>query len=152
MSKLDSSSRIIQLLDEIHHEMYHKKKYKDVATQFNMSKEQVWILWKLRRAKKRHKKEYSVGQLAKMCNVAQNTMSERITRLAERGFVTRIQNPNDRRKYIVELNKSGEDLLNYIDEEHKRLFALEIEESLSTEKREMLTNLLSELVSNIREE
>ena len=87
-----------------------------------------------------------------MCNVAQNTMSERITRLTERGFVTRIQNPNDRRKYIVELNKTGEDLLTYIDEEHKRLFALEIEESLSTEKRKILTNLLSELVSNIREE
>ena len=151
MSHNDTSSRIIQLLDEIHHEMYHKK-YKDVVSDFNMSKEQIWILWKLRRAKRKSKKEYSVGELAKMFNVAHNTMSERITRLAEKGFVVRVQSANDRRKYIIALNKVGEELLKKIDDEHKRIFALAIDQSLNKEKREQLTDLLTELVSSIREE
>jgi MarR family transcriptional regulator, organic hydroperoxide resistance regulator len=148
---MNDASKVVQLLDEIHHEMYHRK-YKDVVTDFNMSKEQIWILWKLRRAKKHKSKEYSVGNLAKKFNVAHNTMSERISRLEEKGLINRVQSANDRRKYFIELSIEGKNLINRIDEEHKKLFALSVKEGLNAEKTETLAKLLNELVCSIREE
>jgi DNA-binding MarR family transcriptional regulator len=62
------------------------------------------VLLALRRAPNR---QLSVGDLVRRCQVTSGAMTNRIARLAERGWVTRELDPDDRRQVIVTLTRAG---------------------------------------------
>jgi DNA-binding MarR family transcriptional regulator len=51
----------------------------------------------------------SPGQLLRETLVTSGTMTNRVDRLADRGFVTRQHHPNDRRGVLVQLTETGRD-------------------------------------------
>lgn len=53
----------------------------------------------------------SPGQLLQELEVASGTMTNRITRLSERGLVRRLPHPQDGRSVIVELTDSGREMV-----------------------------------------
>lgn len=62
------------------------------------------VLLSLRRAPNR---QLSAGELVRRCQVTSGAITNRIGRLAERGWVTRAVDPDDRRQVIVSLTKAG---------------------------------------------
>jgi DNA-binding MarR family transcriptional regulator len=62
------------------------------------------VLLALRRAPDQR---LSAGDLVRRCQVTSGAITNRIARLAERGWVTREVDPDDRRQVIVALTKSG---------------------------------------------
>lgn len=62
------------------------------------------VLMALRRAPHR---QLSAGELVRRCQVTSGAITNRIARLAERGWVTREVDPDDRRQVIVTLTRSG---------------------------------------------
>lgn len=57
----------------------------------------------------------TIGEMAMETNKAQNTISERISRLEEKGLVDRIKDKNDRRISRVVLTQGGLELINSIN-------------------------------------
>jgi DNA-binding MarR family transcriptional regulator len=53
----------------------------------------------------------SPGQLLRETLVTSGTMTNRVDRLTERGFVTRQDHPNDRRGVLVQLTETGRDVV-----------------------------------------
>lgn len=86
----------------------------------------------------------SAGQLLRSMMITSGTMTNRIDRLEERGFIRRLADPEDRRSVLVELTKSG---LSKIDaalpdhaENEQRII-----EPLSSRDRATLVRLLRKL-------
>lgn len=87
----------------------------------------------------------SPGQLASQTLVTSGTMTNRIDRLAERGFVRRTPDPDDRRGVRVELTESGKQAVDgaftdLLTREHSLL------ESLTKPERKELAELLRTLM------
>lgn len=57
----------------------------------------------------------TIGEIASETNKAQNTISERISRLEEKGLVERIKDKHDRRVSRVVLTQVGAELINSIN-------------------------------------
>lgn len=57
----------------------------------------------------------TIGKMAAETNKAQNTISERISRLEEKGLVERVKDKNDRRVSRVVLTQVGAELINSIN-------------------------------------
>ncbi len=57
----------------------------------------------------------TIGEMAKETKKAQNTISERISRLEEKGLVERVKDKNDRRVSKVALTQVGRELINSIN-------------------------------------
>jgi DNA-binding MarR family transcriptional regulator len=67
----------------------------------------IWefeVLLALRRAPNR---QLSAGELVRRCQVTSGAITNRIGRMAERGWVTRAVDPDDRRHVIVSLTEAG---------------------------------------------
>ena len=86
----------------------------------------------------------SAGQLLRSMMITSGTMTNRIDRLEERGFIRRQPDPDDRRAVLVELTKSG---LAKIDAALPDHAANEqrIIEALSSRDRDTLVRLLRKL-------
>ena len=87
----------------------------------------------------------SPGQLSTQTLVTSGTMTNRVDRLVERGFVHRTPDPSDRRGVRVELTDSGKRavdgaLIDLLQREHELL------ESLSEDERIQLAELLRGLM------
>jgi DNA-binding MarR family transcriptional regulator len=87
----------------------------------------------------------SPGQLASETMVTSGTMTNRVDRLTERGFVQRTPDPNDRRGVRVELTDAGKRavdgaLTDLLKREHTLL------DSLDTRQRADLADLLRTLM------
>ena len=91
----------------------------------------------------------SPGQLTSQTMVTSGTMTNRIDRLEERGFVRRSPDPNDRRGVRVELTERGKKavdgaLTDLLEREHSLL------ESLKKGERIELADLLRTLMGQFR--
>lgn len=86
----------------------------------------------------------SAGQLLRSMMITSGTMTNRIDHLEERGFIRRVDDPNDRRVVLVELTPDG---LNKIDEALPDHAANEAEllQALTTQEKQQLVALLRKL-------
>jgi DNA-binding MarR family transcriptional regulator len=82
----------------------------------------------------------TVGEIAKNINNSQNTMSEKITRLENRGLVKRIKDSEDRRISRIVLTEEGRNLIDSIDKEANSKFLFN---SISKMEDKDINNLLS---------
>src|SRR5690349_16678157 len=105
------------------------------------------VLAALRRAGRPY--QLSPGQLLKETMVTSGTMTNRIDRLTERGFVERSPDPNDRRGVLVGLTTTGK---NAVDGAFETLLSSERDllAELSTGERRQLADLLKRLMHPLR--
>jgi DNA-binding MarR family transcriptional regulator len=100
---------------------------RDAFTEHDIEPWEFDVLTALRRAGKPY--QLTPGRLIKETMVTSGTMTNRVDRLAERGFVVRSPDANDRRGVIVTLTAAG-----------KRTVDAAFEELIQRE-RDLLTNL-----------
>lgn len=118
MKKEEKIQSIIKLKDEINmlmHERYHS-----LAKKYGLSLEQFHLLMELDELMLDIYDEFkapTIGEIAKKINNSQNTVSERVTRLENKGLVNRIKDSNDKRISRVVLADKGRSLLNSISQE-----------------------------------
>jgi DNA-binding MarR family transcriptional regulator len=90
--------RILRLAHHIEREIQRE------LTEHGIGMWEFEVLLALRRAPHR---QLSAGDLVRQCQVTSGAITNRIGRLAERGWVTRETDPDDRRQVIVTLTRSG---------------------------------------------
>jgi len=123
MNKEDKIRKIIEYKDEIDiliHQNYHK-----LARENGLSLEQFHLLIELDELMldiHDNNQAPTVGELAKNINNAQNTVSERITRLENKGLVKRIKDCSDRRISRVILTDEGRSLIEQIEKQARGRF------------------------------
>ncbi|MZK53531.1 MarR family transcriptional regulator [Clostridium beijerinckii] len=118
MKREDKVQMIIQLKEEIN-ELIHEK-YHELAKKYDLSLEQFHLLIELEELMLDVNNEFkapTVGQIAKNINNSQNTVSERITRLENKGLVSRIKDIDDKRISRVILTDKGRKLIESIENE-----------------------------------
>jgi DNA-binding MarR family transcriptional regulator len=131
-------SRLSRLLDRAR---------RDAFTAQSMEPWEFDVLAALRRTGKPYR--LSPGRLLRETMVTSGTMTNRIDRLAARGYVERSPDPHDRRGVLVGLTTAGKKA---VDAAFERLLAGEREllAELSASERRDLTGLLKRLMKPLR--
>ena len=96
------------------------KKYHELAQSYGLSLEQYHLLLELDELMLNVNDSHNaptIGQMARNINKSQNTVSEKITRLENKGLVKRIKDSSDRRVSRVIITEVGKDLIALIDKE-----------------------------------
>lgn len=140
MEREEKIQKIIYYKDEID-TLIHKK-YHTLAQQYDLSLEQFHLLIELDELMLDVTDEGTaptVGQIAKNINNSQNTVSERITRLENKGLVKRIKDSSDRRISRVVLTEEGRKLINTLDKQASSKF---LYSSISNMEDKDINNLL----------
>jgi DNA-binding MarR family transcriptional regulator len=110
---------------------------------------QLWE-WELLHALRFAGEPYRVTPttLADQTGVPATTMTSRLGRLEERGFVRRVHDPDDRRRLLVELTRDGhatwDETMDGLDRTEKELFA-----SMKADDQELLADLLRPLMLHV---
>lgn len=123
MSKEKKIQMIIEYKNEI--DILIHRKYHELAQRYGLSLEQYHLLIELDELMLELNDEVkapTVGEIAKNINNSQNTVSERITRLENKGLVQRIKDSNDKRISRVILTEEGRRLINSIDKQASSKF------------------------------
>ncbi len=110
---------------------------------------QMWE-WELLRALRRNGEPYRAAPtaLAEETGVPATTMTSRLGRMEERGFVVRVHDPADRRRLLVELTAAGhaawEEMMSGQDLVEKDLMA-----TLGPDEQDRLADLLRSLMLHV---
>lgn len=126
-------------------------RYLDIARRDAFGELENWgfdVLAALRRAGEPH--QLSPGQLMQETLVTSGTMTNRLDRLEELQLITREPDPHDGRGSLVTLTRSGMDAVDSAMEdllENER----ELLQNLTVKDREVLSDLLSKLVTEFDE-
>ncbi|MTI68706.1 MAG: MarR family transcriptional regulator [Firmicutes bacterium] len=94
----------IRKINSIIHKNHHR-----IAKEHNLTLEQFHLLIHMP-----NDNNLTVGQIANRFNKAQNTMSEKVTRMEAKGLLKRINDKNDRRICRVIVTKKGKELIEKI--------------------------------------
>jgi DNA-binding MarR family transcriptional regulator len=92
-----------------------------------------------------------VGQLANHTGNAQNTISERITRLEAKRLVARVRDAGDRRINRITLTAAGRELIETIGREAGAILLREALETLPDEEVVQLDLLLGKVLVNLEQ-
>ncbi len=144
--KTDKIVEGIRILDRMIHMKHH-----EVAQEHNLSLDQFHLLihlihWDV------NKKTPTIGDIAKRSRKAQNTISERVTRLEEKGLLKRVKDKDDRRISRVEMTEDGIRLMKSINYQASNEF---VSKALSKMDEDISTRLLEGLnllVENLKAE
>ncbi len=126
----DKTNKIVENIRKIN-QMIHMKHH-EVAQQYNLSLDQFHLLVHLD-----YKKENpTIGDIAKKSNRSQNTISERVTRLEEKGLLMRVSDKIDRRVSRVIVTDKGKELIESVNYEASNEFVFKalckVEDEIST--------------------
>ena len=86
----------------------------------------------------------SMSEIAKRLRITQGTLTVNINRLTKKGFVYRVQDEKDRRRYRLKLTDKATDILKIHDVFHEELID-ELVANLSHEEKELLIHSLSDV-------
>ncbi|URZ08328.1 MarR family winged helix-turn-helix transcriptional regulator [Clostridium felsineum] len=143
MNKQEKVENIIKYRKEINvliHERYHS-----LSKKYGLSLEQFHLLIELEELMLEVEDKLiapTVGDIAKNIKNSPNTVSERITRLENKGLVKRVRDGKDKRISRVFLTDEGEKLIEKMDKEANVKFLFD---SLSKMGEEDLNNLFKGL-------
>lgn len=150
MSKEDKIKKIIKCRDEVNsliHEKYHRltKKYDLSLGQFHLLIELDELMLDV----EDNMPAPTVGEIAKNINNSQNTVSERITRLENKGLVERKRDKQDRRISRVYLTDKGRKLINEMDKEANSKFLFDSLRGMEDKDIDNLLNCLNILIKQM---
>jgi DNA-binding MarR family transcriptional regulator len=129
--------RLAQLFD---------KRIESFAARNGVHKGEGDVLFALRRAGDPYR--LSPARLAEGLLVTSGTMTNRLDRLADRGLIRRLANPQDRRGLDVELTELGLELVDAAVTEHVRN-EQDMVAPLSTRDRDDLTRITRKLLAHL---
>ncbi|WP_425448494.1 MarR family winged helix-turn-helix transcriptional regulator [Dethiothermospora halolimnae] len=129
---------IVKYIRQINRSIH--KKHHELAQKYDLSLEQFHLLVHL----DTYEENPTITDIAKRHNKAPNTISERISRLEERGLILKEKDKKDRRINRVIITKKGDDLLKAISYKASNEF---VKNSLS----DMDSKLVNQLVIGLRE-
>jgi DNA-binding MarR family transcriptional regulator len=139
---------IIQRKAEIDRLIEHK--HHELAQHYGLSLEQFHLLIELDELMLDVDSESAptVGEIANSIDNSQNTVSEKITRLENKGLVTRIKDAKDRRISRIVLTEKGESLIGDISRQANNRFLFD---AISRMKDEDIGDLLECLEKLVKE-
>ena len=123
-----------------------EKELEPVFAQFDLNHWSFDMLATLRRAGAPYR--LSPTELFRSMMVTSGTMTNRIDRLAEKGLVRRVPDPEDRRGILVELTDQGRELIDSVVISHVANEA-RLLQSLSRQEQQTLAALLRKLLSSL---
>lgn len=89
-------------------------------------------------------------ELAELLDIKSGSLSEILSKMEAKGFISRIQDEEDRRNMKVQLSESGKEILSEMrakkEEEREKMFS-----SLSEEEKEQMIQSLEKLVNSWKE-
>lgn len=151
MDKKERIQKIIQYKDEIDNLMHNQ--YHELAKSHNLTVEQYNLLVELDELMLDVFDESNaptVGQLAKNINNCQNTVSERVSRLENKGLVKRIKDANDKRISRVYLTENGRNVIASIQKQASSKFLFNSIASMEDEEIRNLMDSLGKLADKMR--
>lgn len=146
MEKSEKAERITYCIRECD-KLIHKKGH-EIAQNYNLTIDQYHLLVMLSFS------EWppTIGEIAKKFGKAQNTMSERISRLEEKELVERITDFEDRRSIRVNITKEGEKLVETIRRERSSIFVLNATTKMEEDEVDILIRQLEKLYMYLEKE
>lgn len=123
MTKKEKIQKVIQYKKEVD-KLIHQKHH-ELAQKYDLSLEQYHLLIELDELMLDVNDELTaptVGQIAKNVKNSQNTVSEKITRLENKGFVYRVKDSSDKRISRVVLTEEGRKLIEAIGKQANNSF------------------------------
>lgn len=146
MNKSDKVKSIINYrrsIEEFIHGRYHK-----LAEKYNLSLEQFHLLIELDELVLTINDEATaptIGDIARSIKNSQNTVSEKVTRLENKGLVERVKDNKDRRISRVVLTEQGRKLINKLSSEASSEFLFDSISGLNDDTIDNLLNGLKDL-------
>ncbi|WP_035294130.1 MarR family transcriptional regulator [Clostridium sp. KNHs214] len=140
------SEKVIGYLDEIQNIIHNK--HHDLAQKYNLTLEQFHLLLHL----SMKSTPPTVNEIANSFNNAQNTMSEKLSRLQEKKFIKKIKDPNDKRVSKISLSIQGKKLIDTICYEAENCFVKDAISKMEEQKLQTLILCLEDLIKNLKEE
>ena len=140
---IQSKMEIDKLIQRKHHEL---------AQQYGLSLEQFHLLIELDELMLDIDNESSaptVGEIASSIDNSQNTVSEKITRLENKGLVTRIKDVKDRRISRIVLTDEGRSLIDAISKQASNRFLFDAISRMKSEDIDDLLECLEKLVKQM---
>lgn len=135
-------------LDRCIHENHHMR-----AVEAGITVEQYHLLLHLARINTcKGRKMPTIGQLAEKFNNAQNTMSEKISRLQKKEFIKRVRDDKDRRITRISLSDKGSNLLENIHSKAEEKALLNALSSMNEETINRFSTELKEIISNLKKQ
>lgn len=95
----------------------------------------------------REEKGISQRKLAALLSIRPQSLSELLSKLEKDGYITRRQNPDDKREIFVELTETGEQRAQEVETVREQQ-AVDFFSVLSTEEQEKLSELLDKLLQS----
>lgn len=92
----------------------------------------------------------SQKELALKFHITEATLSVRIKRLIEAGFIERKNDIHDKRSYMIVLSQKGEQLIADVDEGF-HIYQQKLSQGISDEEFEIVIHVLHQIQKNIRE-
>jgi DNA-binding MarR family transcriptional regulator len=92
----------------------------------------------------------AIGRIASHTGNAQNTISERITRLEEKNLVQRIRDANDRRISRVTITEKGREMIDTISKEASSSLCQNALEVLVDDEVDQLQDLLKKILVSLQ--
>lgn len=132
-----ATSRTIPHLTRLSRHVYASANANATAELIGMNLKQVTMLAKLQQ-----QGELPQTLLCDMMGTSQNTVVTWLNELEERGFVTRLRDPEDRRKHNVAITEAGVAALERAETELRRIED-EVLAALSSDERTQLRRLLA---------
>jgi len=129
-----------------------ERKYHELAQQYGLSLEQFHLLIELDDLMLDVDGESvapTVGEIASSIDNSQNTVSEKITRLENKGLVTRIKDAKDRRISRIVLTDEGRSLIEAISKQANNHFLYDAISRMKDEDIDDLQECLEKLVKEM---
>jgi DNA-binding MarR family transcriptional regulator len=128
-----------------------ERKHHELAQQYGLSLEQFHLLIELDELMLDVDSESAptVGEIASSIDNSQNTVSEKITRLENKGLVTRIKDAKDRRISRIMLTDEGRSLIDAISKQANNRFLFDAISRMKDEDIDDLLECLEKLVKEM---
>lgn len=150
MTTREKTDKIVENIEKINR-LIHKRHH-DVAKRNNLSLDQFHLLVHLEHKWSKHQESPTIGDIAKRSRKAQNTISERVSRLEEKGLLKRVRDEKDRRISRVAMTEEGKELINSINYQASNEFVYNALLNMSHDTSDYLLNGLNQLVDKLQEE
>ena len=126
-------------------QLIHNKGH-EIAQSYNLTLDQYHLLIYL------YKSEIppTIGEIAGKFGKAQNTISEKISRLEEKGFVERITDQADRRVNRVLITEEGKSIVEIVRKERSDKFIFNAIKGMDTEQLDNLLEGLKQLLKSLK--
>ncbi len=130
---LDRTDKLDYIIHEKHHEL---------AEEHNLTLEQYHLILYINR----QQTPRTVGELAVIFRNAQNTMSEKIIRIEEKGLITKIKDERDKRINKVVITPLGVELIQSIRRKAGGEFIINAINTLTIEEIDTYYDVLGKLI------